>query len=104
MALGVAARSQFDGDRVIVVAVLAIPLLAALVAAASVWRGHLAIAWAAAATLAVVMILGAFTVGAVVAPSLLTVSIACALNTGIASTPDTLRAAPPVAERHPPTA
>jgi hypothetical protein len=63
----------------------------------------LAIAWAAATTLAVMMILGAFTVGAIVAPSLLAVCIACALNTGIARTTDPLRPSPARATRRPPS-
>jgi hypothetical protein len=46
---------------------------------------------------------GRVTVGAIVAPSLLAVCIACALNTGIARTTDPLRPSPARATRRPPS-
>jgi hypothetical protein len=101
LAWAVGDTSLVEEDGVGVLAFLAIPLVAALVAAASVWRRHLAIAWVAAGVLAAMMILGAFTIGTVFAPSLLTVAVACALNTGFGRAHDTGQSSPPNVESHP---
>ena len=68
-----------------VLLIVALPLLAALVVALSLWRRWLVIAWSATGALGVVTVLGMLTIGIAFVPALLAVAVACALNTGLGS-------------------